>query len=856
FLVTNTGKLTVSGVEVLDSLIPDVSCPDTDLGPGDTLTCTGTYALTQDDIDLGRVDNTATATAVGSDGVRVSSQPSSVTVLLTRQATVSLVKTADKAEVVLGDVVTYTFLVTNTGNVTISDILVSETAFSGTGTAPVPVCPHDSLGANESMECTATYTVTQDDVNAGQIDNAAIVTGHSPTGDDPQGEDETTVDVVQNPGVDIQKAGVLDPGAHTPVAVGDKVLYTFTVTNTGNVTLTDLVVTDPKIADIDCGGATTLDPGDTTIVCHGTYSLTQTDIDAGHVVNVAYVHGTDPKGDDVPGDSPQTDVPIPGSASISLVKTADADTVVLGETVMYTFDVTNTGNLTMSDVVIHERDFTGAGTMSTADCPQGQFLPGETVTCTATYVVTQTDVNAGILSNVAFATATTPNNDDVPSNDARADIPRNPDSAALSMVKSGTVSPDAHSPLQAGDMLDYRFVVTNTGPVTISQIAVTDPMVAGVTCAPTKLDPGEQAVCQGTYALTQGDIDAGVVINHATATGVDPQGDPVEADASSLTDLSGYQQPALSLVKTVDKTTAALGDTVTFSYLVTNAGNVTMKGISIEETDFSGYGSLDQRPCPTTTLLPGEQVTCTATYQVVQMDVDTGVITNVAIAKGSDPEDVVVPSEPEESPPVVIDQHPQVTLVKSVDQDAVTAGDPIAYTFTLTNTGNITLTNVAVVESAFTGHGATVDLSGLTCLMDRLPADLTDVVFSPGKQIVCAGATYTTVDEDAVTGTVSNTAVATAALAVKAATVLPIEDPFAKDGIVTSDPSTVVTTVTSTPPPEPYIEPPVTPVPEGKITTGGSVESGTPGAAGLLAGLLVLAGVAVFAIASRRRRGN
>ncbi|MCL2736600.1 MAG: DUF11 domain-containing protein, partial [Propionibacteriaceae bacterium] len=864
FLVTNTGKLTVSGVEVLDSLIPDVSCPDTDLGPGDTLTCTGVYALTQDDIDLGRVDNTATATAVGSDGVRVSSQPSSVTVLLTRQATVSLVKTADKAEVVLGDVVTYTFLVTNTGNVTISDILVSETAFSGTGVAPVPVCPHDSLGANESMECTATYTVTQQDVDAGRIDNAAVVTGNSPTGDEPQGEDGTEVGVPQEPGISIDKVGVLDAGAHNPVSVGDKVFYTFTVTNTGNVTLHDVVVTDAKIPGVDCGTISTIDPNDPPLVCHGTYSLTQADIDAGHVVNVAIAKGTTPKGDDETDDSPPSDIVIPSSASLHLVKSADADTVVLGETVTYTFDVTNTGNLTMSGTQITERAFSGSGEISQVECPQGDFVPGETVTCTATYVVTQTDVDAGSLRNVAYATATTPSDLTVDSNDAEATVAGNPNAAALSLTKSGTVSPDAHTPLRAGDALVYAFRVTNTGPVTIRQIAVTDPMITDVTCTATTLAPAAEATCQGTYALTQGDIDAGVVVNHATATGVDPNDDPVTTDASNTMDLRDYQKPSLSLVKTVDKTTASLGDTVTFSYLVTNTGNVTMKDISIEETDFTGFGSLDSQPCPTSTLLPGEHMICTATYVVLQRDVDTGLITNAAIAKGTDPEDVITPSEEEESPPVTIPQTPEVTLVKSVDQSEVQVGDELVYTFTLTNTGNITLTDVAVNETLFTGQGVALDLSMMTCQMGGQAVDLTDVVFMPGKVIVCTLPSYTTVDDDvdAVTntGTVSNTAVVTAVPEVEAATLLPIEDPFGNVTVVTSNESTVDTTVSrpagEVVPPEPTPEPPLAPAPEAKITTGGTVESGTLGAAGLLAGLLVLAGVAVFAIGSRRRRGN
>ncbi|MEZ4985253.1 MAG: hypothetical protein R2795_09490 [Saprospiraceae bacterium] len=83
----------------------------------------------------------------------------------------------------VGDVVTYTYIVTNTGNVTLDNVTVTETAtsFTGTGTLPSPTYTTGSssqrqrgryvVAGTASASYTATYAITQDDIDAGQIDN-------------------------------------------------------------------------------------------------------------------------------------------------------------------------------------------------------------------------------------------------------------------------------------------------------------------------------------------------------------------------------------------------------------------------------------------------------------------------------------------------------------------------------------------------------------------------------------------------------------------------------------------------------------------------------------------------------------
>jgi hypothetical protein len=73
-------------------------------------------------------------------------------------------------------------VVTNIGNVTVHDIRVDETAFSGTGRLSAIHCPVTKLAPGKHTTCTATYTVTRADVAAGKVTDTAVARGKLPTG--------------------------------------------------------------------------------------------------------------------------------------------------------------------------------------------------------------------------------------------------------------------------------------------------------------------------------------------------------------------------------------------------------------------------------------------------------------------------------------------------------------------------------------------------------------------------------------------------------------------------------------------------------------------------------------------------
>src|SRR5690606_556886 len=95
----------------------------------------------------------------------------------------------------------------------------------------------------------------------------------------------------------------------------------------------------------------------------------------------------------------------------------------------------------------------------------------------------------------------------------------------------------------AGDELEYSFVVTNTGNVTLMDVDLDDPLpgLSGVVFGAWPggagtLAPGESVTATATYELKQSDIDAGERLNTVTAQGTPPVGPPVE-------DEDGHRMP-------------------------------------------------------------------------------------------------------------------------------------------------------------------------------------------------------------------------------------------------------------------------------------------------------------------------
>lgn len=441
FLVTNTGNVTLSGVSIAEGdftgtgELSDVVCPPAaaSLAPEAQVTCTATYAVTQADVDAGSVTNSATATGIPPTGEPPVSPPSETEITFPPAPGITVEKSASPETLAAaGETVTYSFVVTNTGNVTLSDVSVIEGEFTGTGVLSDVVCPPAaaSLAPAAQVTCTATYTVTQEDVDTGSVNNTATATGVPPSGEppvSPPAENEITFPPA--PAITVVKSA--DEAAQNNLVVDQEVTYSFLVTNTGNVTLTDVTVDEGEftgtgeLSPVECPApAASLAPG-SQVICTATYTVTQADVDAGSVTNSATGTGVPPTGEPPVSPPSEVTVPSPPAPALDVVKSASVEkAVTVGQSITYSFLLTNTGNVTLTDAAVVEGTFTGTGQLSAVTCPPAaaSLAPGAQVTCTATYTVTQADLTAGSISNVATGTATPPSGDDITSSPSAAKV--------------------------------------------------------------------------------------------------------------------------------------------------------------------------------------------------------------------------------------------------------------------------------------------------------------------------------------------------------------------------------------------------------------------------------------------------
>lgn len=310
----------------------------------------------------------------------------------------------------VGDIITYSYTVTNNGNVPITSVTLAETGFSGTGTTPIPTFSSGTGGAtpanlppNQTLTYTVNYPVTASDLLTGFVNNQATVNGLA--GQDVTGQEisdlsdsanagdggtqaslneddpNTTnfVNVIFNPSIEVIKTADASSVA-TPAVVGNNVVYTITVSNDGDVDLSSILLSD-TLSNANSGSST---PTPNFISSSGSsaegslvvgesatyqfiYSITQADIDSESLSNTvtananAITGGTvsDVSDDDNDADGNTVDdptvTPLEGAPSITITKIANnTNNVSAGTTVTYSYRITNNGNQTVTNIILSD----------------------------------------------------------------------------------------------------------------------------------------------------------------------------------------------------------------------------------------------------------------------------------------------------------------------------------------------------------------------------------------------------------------------------------------------------------------------------------------------------------------------
>ncbi|MFD0916513.1 hypothetical protein ACFQ14_08850, partial [Pseudahrensia aquimaris] len=320
---------------------------------------------------------------------------------------IAITKSADtsgllSSPVQVGDAINYTFTVTNTGNVTLSGITVTDPGATVSG-GPITLAP----GASDTATFTASYAVQQADIDAGTYSNQATVAGNPPTGppvnavsDDPVTSDpsDPTIAVVPRaPSMSLVK-NATNVAFQQP---GDTADFDYIVTNTGNTTITTpITVTDNLIPTVTCPAlpAGGLLPT-ASLTCTGQYIVQQADLDNGSVTNLASASTTPAGGPPITTPITSETIPATQAPALTVTKAAvETSYAAVGDVINYTFTLTNAGNLTLTGTTTVVDDRIG-----TIDCFTGNFLPGTSQTCVGSYTILQSDLDAGSVTNQAFA---------------------------------------------------------------------------------------------------------------------------------------------------------------------------------------------------------------------------------------------------------------------------------------------------------------------------------------------------------------------------------------------------------------------------------------------------------------------
>lgn len=572
FAVSNTGGTTVDNLTINDPMLAGrtpaatVSCDATRLAPGAATTCRASVTATQDDIDARTLANTATAVGANLAGVQVTSAAASATVTADARGAIDLAVAAQLADgdgdglADAGEQVTFRYSLTNRGTIRIDTPRIQSSLFGGPATLNCPAV----IEPGATVVCTSSpKTVTQADVDAGRVQDRATADGQLRGGGTvTTGEMTAEVRADDARQIALRKTATLVDGDGDALAdLGERIDYSFAVSNTGNATLTGVSIRDPRLTArgvaVTCPAAS-LAPGAST-TCTASVTVEQRDIDARSIMNDATAAATAPDGTAVQSAPSSASLAADAVAGIAFEKTAmlaDADgdgLADVGEPIAYRFIVRNTGTMTASAPTIDDPMLAAAGI--SVQCPSGAIAPGASVECAASAgrLTSLDDVVAGEVVNRATASATVAGQATTASGTASVAADRR---ESLELVKTATiVDRDASGDAAAtvGDAIDYRFEVRNTGTLPISGIIVDDPALAAqgiaVTCPRGELAAGETMSCSAQREVVAADLDRGSTLENVAAvqgssvSGAAVTSEPSRADVALQAPDAGTSTP-------------------------------------------------------------------------------------------------------------------------------------------------------------------------------------------------------------------------------------------------------------------------------------------------------------------------
>ncbi|MDJ0839356.1 MAG: hypothetical protein QNK37_22750 [Acidobacteriota bacterium] len=673
YVVSNTGSCPLTNVRVEDET-ENVSFGPITLEAGDSKTFTH-----QGTAQCGPYSNTATAT--GEDGFGNTVSDTDKSHYTGGNAVIDLEKSTDDHDadsapgpsLIVGEKVTWTYVVSNKGSCPLSNVTVVDQTESKTF-GPV------NLAAGESKTFTHEGTV-----KCGSYSNTAVATGSDGFGNTVSDTDKSHYTGQSNPALNLEKHTNeidADTAPGPTLKVGETVTWTYTVTNTGNVRLEDIQVTD--VTENKSFNKISLDPSDSYTFTHrGT-------VRADQYANTAEAEATGPCGTKVTDEDVSHYFGGGCNSALKLEKSTndvDADnapgpSLQTGETVTWTYTVTNTGDSDLEQVrVVDTTENISFGPITLAPRDSHTFTHTGTARC-------------GQYRNEARAEAKDVCGKSLSDNDSSHYLGTAGNTAlSLKQMVNQTVAETQPGPtIDAGDTVTWTYEVKNTGATTLTNITVTD-QAAGKTFGPVDLAPGHSKTFTRTSTAECG--------QHSSRS--EARADDACGGSLSATSVGHYTgkccEPNIDLEKFTNGRNADsapgpklnAGDVVTWKYVVENTCECPLTNVTVydEEEDIT-FGPIDLEPNETKTFTHKGVAKC-------------GQYSNKATAEGTGPDGTTVTDTDWShykgkccEPNIDLEKYTNDKDVRRQPGPNLKVGDKVTWKYVVENTCECPLTNVTV----------------------------------------------------------------------------------------------------------------------------------------------------------------
>ncbi|MED2580002.1 DUF11 domain-containing protein, partial [Bacillus thuringiensis] len=694
-------------------------------------------------------------------------------------------KSVNKSVAAIGDILTYTVTIPNTGLLPANNAIFIDSLPNGTsfipGTVTVDNVPQTnanptagiSLGTiNNGASRIVTFQATVVSLpSQNPISNTANITfQYTPIAG---GTTFNGLATSNSAGTQINLADINGTKSVNKLFtdIGETLTYSIALANIGNIAATNVIYTDP----IPSG--TTFIPGSVTV--NGVTQAGANPANGIPIGSIAANSTTTISFQVLVPSIPQTNpilnsgtttyqyIPVPNqpavsgtdttnivstqvnNATVTMTKAVDKNFADIGDTLTYTVSFTGTGNTNANNVIFTDVIPTGTtfvlnsltidGTTQVGANPATGVNIGSITSGTTKNVAFQVVVNTIPTSNVVSNGSSASYQYTV--NPSQSPVTKNISSNLVStQINNANVTLTKSTNKQfatIGETISYTILITNSGNAAANNVQLTDPLPNGTILTPgTVTLNGVLQNVDSLVALPIGTIPGGAtftlsfqvtvinitaqnpIINNAFASyiyTVNPSLPPTSKTANSNSVTSTIRLANLHVNKSVDKTFAEVGDVLTYTFALTNDGNVAANNVLLSDSIVNGTAFVPNSVIVNSVTQPGvtpasinigsinANTTITASFQVVITSIpNPNPISNSASISYNfivDPNTSPVSKNTTSTTTFTQVNDANVISAKTVDREFATVGDILTYTVTLTNAGSVSADSPTFVDT-------------------------------------------------------------------------------------------------------------------------------------------------------------